>query len=133
MDDMNATRYKPGSRVQACWELYQKSGAEACLGAAVAMNLALSTVRSWVRGWDKENGKAPERATAPAGPIVMHTKKLITVRYVKDKDKSKAYLGDQGPQVSVVRFAHDGSEQCISNEYLGLPVDRQERNTIERA
>lgn len=130
------TRYKAGSRVQTAWEKYKAEGATALLGAAVALNIKPSTAKGWARMWDKEAGKVPEPQAkgngTPTGPIVMHTKKLITVNYVKAKGESQAYLIEQGPQASVVRFKHNGSEQCIGNDQLGLPVIRAEAQPIRR-
>ena len=59
--------------------------------------------------------------------------KIIEVNYVKDPAQRKAYLVTQGPEASVVRFIHSGIEQCISNTYLGLPIERREgENKINR-
>jgi hypothetical protein len=58
--------------------------------------------------------------------------KEITVGYA-DKPNNKAWLVDQGPQVSVVRWKHSGLTQAISNEWLGLPVltKDEEMNGVE--
>lgn len=133
------TRYKEGSRVQACWELYQKSGADACLGGAVSLNLALGTIRGLLRAWEREDGKTPapkERSSGrPNGepkPVKMYTKQLVKVKYVKTKGENLAYLIEQGPQQSVVRFQHNGFEQCIPNGDLGLPIIRGEMSAVRR-
>ena len=52
-------------------------------------------------------------------------KKIVEVSYVKDSEKRKAYLVDQGPEVSVIRFIHSGAEQCVGNEWL-VPVEKKE-------
>jgi hypothetical protein len=66
--------------------------------------------------------KPPKIKKEEGGPVTMQTKQLITVSYVKDKKANKAYLLEQGPQASLVRFAHNGTDQCIGNEWLGLPI-----------
>ncbi len=70
--------------------------------------------------------KPPKEKRQPGEdrPITMSDRhKLLNVTYVKDKKKSKAYLITQGPEQSVVRFQHNGKEECIPNNFIGLPME----------
>jgi transposase-like protein len=76
----------------------------------------------------------PKKEKAPkveGGPIEMRTKKLVTVNYAK-KPNNVAYLIEQGPQVSLVRWKHNGMDQALGNEWIGLKVERDTSKTIER-
>ena len=44
--------------------------------------------------------------------------KLVTVTYIKTKGHEKAKVIEAGPQASLIRFEHNGMEQCISNKFL---------------
>ena len=56
-------------------------------------------------------------------------KKIVEVSYVKDPDKRKAYLVEQGPEVSLIRFIHSGAEQCVGNEWLVLVENKPKPTT----
>ena len=130
---MRPPPYKPGSRVQDVWEKYKAEGAESAFNHGISLSLAAGTLRSWIAAWAKgiggdvpANGKTLPKADDPK-PIKMYTKDLVTVSYVKTKGENKAYLIAQGPQQSVVKFVHNGREDCIENQFLGLPVVRGDR------
>jgi hypothetical protein len=127
--------HKPGSGMAKCWEVYTDQGADACFNHGVnELGLAASSLRAWIRYWGKQAGKEEHfNPNKPDGPVKMYTKDLITVKYIKDKERNQAYLIAQGPQASIVRFQHNGAEQCIANNWLGLPTERRsEPTTIQR-
>jgi len=129
--------YKPGSGVAAVHEQYKAAGSQAAFDHGISLGLAASTLKSWCRGWDKFYGvdNSVTAAGTPAAvtekPIKMHTKPLVTVSYCRP-GRNRAYLIQQGPQASVIRFEHNGSEECLGNEWLGLPVERNDTQPVQR-
>jgi hypothetical protein len=71
----------------------------------------------------------PTQKQIAAKQYALDTKNRIKVSYAP---KKAARLIKQGPQQSIIMWEHDGSEQCISNEWLGLPVERREPLAVRR-
>jgi hypothetical protein len=62
------------------------------------------------------------------GPITMSSKyQLIEVPYIKDKKRNKVFVITKGPEQSIVRFQHDGTEQCIPNNHLKWPAEAKSK------
>jgi hypothetical protein len=131
--------HKPGSRIALVHEKFDAEGAEAALALGISLGLATSTIRTWVKQLSGAAGQPRPAAVATVkvngskepGPVEMVSKKLLTVKYIKGA-QNKAYLLQQGPQVSLVRWKHNGADQAISNEWLNLPVLREEIADVER-
>jgi hypothetical protein len=51
--------------------------------------------------------------------------KEIVVNYATPPN-DKAWLVEQGPQTSVIRWQHSGLTQALANQWLGLPVVKAE-------
>jgi hypothetical protein len=132
-------RYKEGSRIQQVWSIFEKDGGKAAFEFGSTLNLKENTLKHWVGVWSRELGKPNEVATPKAPrqprqpkangepqPVVRHFKQVLEVSYCPAPN-NKVYLLEQGPQQSIVQFLHDGREQCIGNEWLGLPVEGERK------
>ena len=176
--------FKPGTGLHKIWHKYADDGAQAALDYGLKEGLAQSSLLTWLRSWEKREGRVPELKYAKVdrpkrekrikepkvngkangktdtkaesavekaqrreakrlerqklkppkpkekkkpkedGPITMSSKyQLIKVKYVKTKGEDKAYLITKGPEQSIVRFQHNGREQCIPNYDLVLPSE----------
>lgn len=107
------SRYKPGSRVAAVFETFEKEGAEAAIAKGVELRLAPSTFHAWVRAWMKEAGQ--EGRAPPSAPKQMQTKPRVWITWDPDR---LAYLIAEGPECSLVRWADTGVETGISNDQI---------------
>jgi hypothetical protein len=149
------TRFRPGSRKQAVWEIYATKGLQAAFEFGLTQGLAANTVKAWHSMW-KNFGDAPVEAKIKTPRIpkadmpkvvstetgeelttkamankvyISQTKKPVKVTY----SKRKAYLVEQGPQASIIMWEHNGAEDCISNEHLeGIPTVRREPRAVRR-
>lgn len=106
---------RPGSRKASVFEKYFAEGAEAAIAIGVGLGLAANTVKSWINTWIKgnANGDSPAAPETKKGRMV--TKSTVTVTYDPERE---AYLVDEGPEVSEIRWADTGQYQFISNTHL---------------
>ena len=102
-------KYKPGSRVQLVWEVYESKGAEAAYNHGLTMDLKATTLKSWVRMWAKELGQdAPSIKTAiiPVNSeVAISRHKRVYAKYWPER---LGVLLSAGPEVSHIRW-DDGS------------------------
>jgi hypothetical protein len=113
------TKYKPGSRVQKVWEVYEKDGADKAFKFGLTLALKETTLRAWVRMWS--NGKVRIEATGKSaeekkqGTIVGRHR--ICASY--DRERLGVIL-KRGEEVSEVRWDdYDGiSSIFVPNKYL---------------
>ena len=48
------SRYKEGSRQKEMYDCFEKKGSEACAALGPSLNLAPSTIKLWIRFWERE-------------------------------------------------------------------------------
>jgi len=119
--------FKPGSRVQAVWEVYEKGGQQAAFDFGNTQNLAESTLLSWIRGWAKNakqpnevkaSGSKPKAAKAGSAPIITPT--TVRVRGIGYPKERHGTVKQPGPEVSLVKWddAEGNRHDCVSNNYL---------------
>jgi hypothetical protein len=51
---------------------------------------------------------------------------VVKVEYATSPN-DKAWLIEQGPQASMIRWKHSGLTEAISNQWIGLPVLTKEQ------
>jgi hypothetical protein len=68
-------------------------------------------VKSWINTWSKDT----DSPAAPASKRRMLTKPTIKISYDSERE---AYLIDEGPEVSEIRWADTGQHQFMPNKYL---------------
>jgi len=124
------TRYRSGSRLQACWEKFESDGADAMVAVGVSLGVSLGVLKQWRRMWTKEkesgapvptNGAAPPAKTAaqpaPRSNGKSKTWSAPTVVVKWDRERT-AYLIEKGPEQSHVRWADTREERFFSNREL---------------
>jgi hypothetical protein len=125
------TRYREGSRLQQCWAKWEAEGSQAMFDFGLTLGLATTTLKHWTRLWERESGTAPSLPVKQmaAKAYISQVKKRIKVSY----SPKVAYLVEQGPQASIVMWEDSGREDCIGNQFLGLPtVRRDDPKPIQR-
>jgi len=122
-------RYRPGSRLQACWEKFEGEGADAMIAVGVSLGVTLGVLAQWRRMWTKEkgapvptNGAAPPaQRAAPPAPRPMQTKPPVVVKFDRER---LAFLIAKGPEQSIVRWADTRDDRCYSNDQLEFGEER---------
>jgi hypothetical protein len=114
--------FKPGSRVQAVWEVFKKEGQAAAFAYGKSQTLAESTLLSWVRGWAKNanqpsavKGSGKGRANGSGAPVV--TANTVRVREIGFPRERQGTLHQPGPEVSLIKW-DTGEYRAVSNEYI---------------
>jgi len=119
--------FKPGSRVQAVWEAYEKGGQQAAFEFGATQDLAESTLLSWIRGWAKNakqpsevkaSGSKPKAAKAGSAPVITPT--TVRVRQIGFSKGRHGTVKQPGPEVSLVKWddAEGNRHDCVTNEHL---------------
>jgi hypothetical protein len=119
-----STKYRPGSRVQQVWEVYEKEGADGATAFGKGLGLADGTLKGWMRMWSTGIDK---KAKMPSPPISTKppTKVIRTSRSMLGKERirvigieGEAYLIAQGPDQSEIRWVHNGNQVVIPNDWI---------------
>lgn len=141
-------RYKIGSRQNVMYEIFEKEGSEACAAKGPSLNLASSTIKLWIRFWEREKQgifrksrkeKQPKAVVVkekavkldPEGQPIAAPKKLpkrIAGYKFNPTGKRRVvctylpgkvgWLIEAGPEVSEVRWDDDFGEIAIINRFL---------------
>jgi hypothetical protein len=91
-----SARYKPGSRCQSVWEVYEASGAEAAIEKGRALGLSESTLKNWIRHgvWTVADGKQRKEEKAAKPPSIVETKlRNLEDKIVQIEEGRKKYRG----------------------------------------
>lgn len=123
------TKYKPGSRVQRVWEVYEKDGAEAATKFGATLALAPTTLKSWCRMWAKGQTRTSE---ASGGGAKREPREVLTPEQKLEKKNQLIAFGrrrvhctwwperhgtliKEGPEVSEIRWDEGGRHDFIPN------------------
>lgn len=138
-----STRYKPGSRIAAMWEAFERGGPEACGTLAPSLKLAEATIKNWIGLWSREKkggaptkkaveAKAKSTTNAPKMPKRIPGYKFSPTGKARVKcsymPNRLGWLIEAGPEVSEVRWDDEFPEVYIINRFLSTTGEKNDRS-----
>jgi hypothetical protein len=102
------------------WEVYESEGSDKAYTFGQGIGLKESTLRAWIRMWDKEKGKEP--TPVPGQPKTRRPRGTVGRARVCDayNPKRLGWLVDKGEQCSVIMWDRHMVEECEANEHWKL-------------
>lgn len=124
-----SARFKPGSRVQQVWEVFEAKGAEAAYNFGLTLSLKATTLKAWCRSLFPGN-KAPGRVSKDKdGKVALpkrqsYSRSTDRMKAVEMTTGEKAFIAEEGPEQSLLYFPgfadeqHQAEFQCFSNHWF---------------
>lgn len=117
-----STKYRPGSKLQKLWEVFEASGPVAALAAGEGIGLAASTTSSSVKIWQRDKGKVAtvSKVTGKAvASSIVHEARGRRRVFASYDPENLGWVVRPGPEVSEVLWDNGmTSNKYTPNKYL---------------